>query len=237
MPAKRKEPDQPSSSKPKRRRPDVAARHAAHKGTSLSAVQCKLNSWYRGPCREEAKACLSGLAKDVTQATAEAWLAANKYVLAIQDDELSAEGSGEEARRRAIDRIGRLDQIFYRYGPHSPPATYHVPGKRAFCCQSQNYTPTSCRLAMTLTRRAGAFVAGAVGEAVCSRWPEDLRTSLTEYRRLQDSARTSQGGLGTYQPNNKDYLASGTPCRFTCSTSRCISRLESTLPPTETGRS
>ena len=113
MPAKRKEPDQPSSSKPKRSRPDVAARHAAHKGTSVSAVQCKFNSWYRGPCREEAKACLSGLAKDVTQATAEAWLAANKYVLAILDDELSAEGSGEEACRRAVDRISRLDQTFF----------------------------------------------------------------------------------------------------------------------------
>ena len=60
-------------------------------------------------------------------------------MLAILDDELSAEGSGEEACRRAIDRIGRLDQtFFYRYGPYSPPATYPAPGKRAlFCCQSQ----------------------------------------------------------------------------------------------------
>ena len=117
MPAKRKEPDQPSSSKPKKSRPDVAAsnaaHNAAHKGTSLSAVQCKLNRWYRGPCPDEAKAAFSGLAKDVAQTTAEAWLAANKYVLAILDDELSAEGSGEEACRRAIDRTGRLDQTLF----------------------------------------------------------------------------------------------------------------------------
>ena len=153
MPAKRKEPDQPSGSKPKRSRPDVAARKAAHKGTSLSAVQCKLNRWYRGPCPEEAKAAFSGLAKDVTQATAEAWLAANKYVLAILDDELSAEGSGEEACRRAVDRIGRLDQtFFYRCGSHISPATYPAPGMTAFCCPSQNCTPTSSRLALTLTR-------------------------------------------------------------------------------------
>ena len=89
----------------------------------------------------------------------------------------------------------------------------------------------SARIDIDAACRCLTFVAGAVGEAVFSRWPEDLRTSLTEYRRLQDRAKTPEGGLGAYQPNNKDYLASGTPCRFTCSTSRCISRLESNHPP------
>ena len=117
MPAKRKEADQPSSSKPTKSRPDVAARNAANKGTSLSAVQCKLNRWYRGPCPEEAKAAFSGLAKDVARATAEAWLVANKYVLAILDDELSLR---DPARRPADGPSTALaawtKAFFYRYG-------------------------------------------------------------------------------------------------------------------------
>ena len=98
----------------------------------------------------------------------------------------------------------------------------------------------SARIDVDAACRCLTFVSGPVEEAVFSKWPEDLRTSLTDYRRLQDRAKTPKGGLGAYQPNNKDNLAYGALCCLACSCFHCISRLETKPPPpfqTDTGQS
>ena len=68
-----------------------------------------------------------------------------------------------------------------------------------------------CTASAALIRHS--FIGFGPQESVFRKWPKELQQSLTEYRRLQDSTRTPQAGLGAYQSINKHNLSYGTLCR------------------------